>query len=142
DSAVVVDGEGRIVLVNTQTEGMFQYSRDELVGRPVEILLPERFHEAHRRHRGDYLREPRTRPMGIGLDLSGRRRDGSEFPVDISLGAIQTDEGRLVTAFVRDMTERKAEAELQQQLAERRSMISHIVRAGEAERQRIASDLH
>src|SRR5207244_77436 len=130
------------VLVNAQTEQLFGYTRDELLEKPIEVLLPERFRERHVSHRSGYLDDPVTRPMGIGLDLAGRRKDGSEFPVDISLGAIQTDEGRLVTAFVRDMTERKAEAELQHQLAERRSMISHIVRAGEAERQRIASDLH
>jgi PAS domain S-box-containing protein len=106
DSAVVVDAEGRIILVNTQTEQMFRYSREELLGRPIEKLLPERFHGMHRTHLLGYLAEPRTRHLGSGLDLAGRRKDGSEFPVDISIAAIQTPEGVLGTAFVRDMSDR------------------------------------
>jgi PAS domain S-box-containing protein len=107
DSVVIADGDGRIVIVNEQTEKLFGYAREELLGKPIETLLPERFREPHVAHRADYLVDPVTRPMGVGLELAGRRKDGSEFPVDISLGAVETDGGQLVTAFVRDVTERR-----------------------------------
>jgi PAS domain S-box-containing protein len=107
DAVVIADENGRITLVNEQTERLFGYNRTELVGAPVETLLPRRVHKRHVRHRGGYLEAPGTRPMGVGIDLKGRRKNGTEFPVDISLSAISTDRGRLVTAFVRDITERK-----------------------------------
>ena len=142
DAVVITDREGRIVLVNAQTEALFGYPRDELFGHKVEMLLPDSVSEQHVEHRLDYHADPRTRPMGVGLELAGRRKDGSEFPVDISLSAIETSEGRLVTAFVRDITERQAAAELQRSLAERRAVLEHLVSAGEEERQRIAADIH
>lgn len=113
DAVVVIDPAGRIVLVNEQTEALFRYPREELVGQPVELLLPERFRAAHVGHRRSYLADPHRRPMG-GLVLAGRRRDGSEFPVDISLGSMEADaEGTLGMAFIRDITERHtAEAAL------------------------------
>jgi PAS domain S-box-containing protein len=107
DAVIVADDAGRIVFVNDQTEALFGYAREELDGKPTETLLPERFHERHVGHRTGYLADPRTRPMGIGLELCGLRKDGTEFPVDISLSAIDTDEGRLLTAFVRDISERR-----------------------------------
>jgi PAS domain S-box-containing protein len=117
DAVVIVDGDGGIVLVNSQTEELFGYDRQDLLGQKIETLLPERFHERHVGHRQGYLDTPETRKMGIGLELAGRRGDGSEFPVDISLSAIETDEGRLVTAFVRDITERRAGEIAMRQLA-------------------------
>ncbi|HEU5196784.1 MAG TPA: ATP-binding protein, partial [Methylomirabilota bacterium] len=97
-------------------ERMFGYTRAELLGGTLEILLPERTRPAHVAHRTGYFEGPRVRPMGIGLDLSGRRKDGQEFPVEISLSYVDAEEGRLAMAFVTDITERKrAEAELRQQ---------------------------
>ncbi len=107
DAVVVVDERGEIVLVNAKTEELFDYARDELVGRPVELLLPQRLHDAHLAHRAGYLREPRSRSMGSGLDLTGRRRDGTEVPVEIGLSAVQTDQGLLVTAVITDITQRR-----------------------------------
>jgi PAS domain S-box-containing protein len=142
DAVVITDSEGKVVLVNAQTESLFGYQRDELLGHSVEMLLPGAVRERHVAHRVSYLADPRTRPMGVGLELAGLRKDGSEFPVDISLSAIDTGDGRLLTAFVRDITERRSAVDLQRSLAERRQLLEHLVTAGEEERQRIATDIH
>ena len=116
EGIILIDSAGRITLVNRAAERMFGYARAELLGQPLEILLPERTRPGHVGHRTGYFAGPRVRPMGIGLDLSGRRKDGAEFPVEISLSYVETDAGLLAMAFVTDITERKrAEAELQQQ---------------------------
>ena len=116
EGIILVDAAGRITLVNRAAERMFGYPRAELLGETLEILLPERTREAHVGRRAGYFAGPRVRPMGIGLDLAGRRKDGSEFPVEISLSYVDTTEGMLAMAFVTDITERKrAEAELAQQ---------------------------
>jgi PAS domain S-box-containing protein len=107
DALVLVDQQGRIVLVNDQTERLFGYRRHELLDRHVELLVPERFQGAHPGLRLGYSKEARARPMGAGLDLFARRRDGSEFPAEISLSPIDTPEGRLVMAAVRDLTQRR-----------------------------------
>lgn len=110
DAIVGVDAGGRIRLVNAQTEALFGYSREELIGQPVEILVPAEFREAHPAHRDRYFADPVTRPMGAGRNLVGRCKDGREVPVEISLSSIDTAEGRLVSAAIRDVTDR-AEAE-------------------------------
>jgi protein-histidine pros-kinase len=107
DAVVLIDGDGRIVLVNAQTERLFGYPRQDLLGQIVERLLPERFHKSHVAHRAAYQADPRTRPMGAGLKLFGRRRDGTEFPIDISLSPLPTEGGMLFTAAIRDITERR-----------------------------------
>ena len=108
DAMMTVAADGRILLVNSQTEALFGYDRQELLGRPVEMLLPERLRELHVLHRRDFHAEPRRRPMGLGLDLVARRKDGSEFPTEISLSPLRTeDEGITVIVVVRDITERK-----------------------------------
>jgi PAS domain S-box-containing protein len=114
DAMVCVEGDGRIALVNAQAERLFGYRRDELVGQPVEILVPGAVRAIHPGHRTAYMADPRRRAMGEGMELAGRRRDGSTFPAEISLSAIDTDEGILVTAAVRDVTDR-LEAEAEQQ---------------------------
>ena len=111
DAIVGVTVDGRISLVNAQTERLFGYSRDELVGEPVEILVPEYARDRHPAHRDGYLDDPAPRPMGAGMQLAGRRKDGSHFPAEISLSSIDTEDGRLVSAAVRDVSDRvKAEA--------------------------------
>ena len=107
DATVIVDTAGRIVLVNSETERLFDYSREELLGEFIEVLVPQRFHKSHPEHRGKYFSTPLTRPMGIGLELSGRRKNGSEFPVEISLSPLSIDETRLAMAAIRDVTARK-----------------------------------
>jgi protein-histidine pros-kinase len=108
DAMVIVDQDARIVLVNALVEQKFGYERAELIGRSVEILVPERFAGRHVAHRSGYVHEPRTRPMGgVAGELFARRKDGSEFPVEISLAPLETDEGLLVSAAVRDISERR-----------------------------------
>ncbi len=107
DAIVMVNPAGRIVLVNGQAEELFGYSRDELLGKPVEMLLPERFRNDHVAHRARYFAEPKTRAMGAGLELFACRRDGAEFPVEICLSPLHTQEGMFAMSAIRDITERK-----------------------------------
>ncbi len=107
DAILIVNVTGRMVLLNSQAEALFGYGRGELLGLPVETLLPDRFRRAHHGHRANFFATPRTRTMGAGLDLFGLRRDGTEFPVEISLSPLATEEGAFVCSAIRDVTERK-----------------------------------
>ncbi len=114
DAMIIVDDHGRIVLVNAQAEVMFGHSKNAMLGQTIEALIPERFRGRHVGHRDGFFAAPKARSMGSGLELFALHADGSEFPVEISLSPIDTDEGRLVAAAVRDVTERKeAEAKAQ-----------------------------
>jgi PAS domain S-box-containing protein len=147
DAMVIVNGGGQIVLTNAQTEKLFGYSREELLGQPVEFLLPQRFQAGHVVHRHNYSQSPHPRAMGAGLELYARRGNGTEFPVEVSLSPLQTAGGTLILSAIRDVTDRKKieteirnlNAELNQKLAEVSAMnkelesfsysVSHDLRA-------------
>jgi PAS domain S-box-containing protein len=134
DAIVIVDQHGRIVIVNEQAERVFGYRRDELVGASVETLVPEHLRDQHPEHRRAFAGDAQRRPMGAGLALLARRKDGSLFPAEISLSPIASDEGMLVSSVIRDISERRrAEEERERLMAEAEA---------ERERQRIGMDLH
>ena len=115
DAMVIVGRDGKISLINSQTEQMFGYQRQELLGQPVEVLVPERYRGQHAQHRSGFFAQPRARSMGAGLELHGLRRDGSEFPVEISLSPLETEEGLFVSSAIRDATaHRRYEQALQE----------------------------
>ncbi len=128
DAILVADQQGRIVRINAQVEKLFGYPRDELISRSVEILMPDRFHEAHIVHRQHYNQEMRMWPMGAGLDLVGKRKDGTEFPVDIMLSPVEAPEGVTVIAVIRDISARKQAEEQLRESEERFRLLVEGVR--------------
>ena len=143
DAVVAVDGDGTILQINSQTQSLFGYTRDELIGQKVEVLVPDSYRAQHHQHRASFAETPKTRRMGANLDLYGKRRNGSEFPVEISLSPVLTNGGMFVLSAIRDISDRKriaeelrrANEELQrrttEQLGEYRSRLASIIDSSE-----------
>jgi PAS domain S-box-containing protein len=143
DTVVVVDHVGSIVRVNAQVEQMFGYQRGELMGQSIESLIPDRLQAGHVNRRAGYLVEPHTRPMGAGLELYGKRKDGSEFPVDVMLSPMESETGRVVIGVIRDITRRKQAEEAQREYSDRLKLLSRrLMEVQETERRNIALELH
>jgi len=140
---LMVDGGGQIVLCNPAAEKMLGYSQGELVGQSIELLVPEALRGGHVAHRASYFTNPQIRPMGLGLDLQARRKDGHTFDAEISLSYIQSDQGTLAVAFLSDISKRKAdEKAIQRQKEDLRGLAGRLMTAQDDERRRIARDLH
>jgi PAS domain S-box-containing protein len=131
DAMVIVNSDGKIVVVNSQTEILFGYTRQELIGQPVEMLLPAHLGRLHAKHRASFLAEPHVRPMGPEQELLGKRKNGTNFPVEISLSPLRTPQGLFVTSAVRDITKRKhAEEQIQKLNAELGEALRRAERLG------------
>jgi len=140
---VIVDQRGKIVMANPATEKLFGYATDELVGQSIELLIPEKLRGSHVEHRTRYFNNPQSRPMGLGLDLQARRKDGAEFYAEISLSYIESARGTLGVAFVNDISRRRAdELAIQHQQQDLRVLAGRLMTAQDEERRRIARDLH
>jgi PAS domain S-box-containing protein len=143
DSVVVMSPSGSILIVNQQTEAMFGYRRDEVLGQPIELLLPERFRERHAEHRAAYVKSPRARPIGAVLDLVGLHRDGHEFPVEVSLSPMTLEHQAVLISTIRDVSSRKRiELELQRKNEELEAQNRRIQEANRMKSEFLANMSH
>jgi PAS domain S-box-containing protein len=140
DAMVIIDSSGAIIIINAQTEKLFGFPRNEIIGRKVEFLIPERFHHIHTQHRAGYVENPKVRGMGVGMELFGRHRDGTEFPVEISLSPFRvTDQDELsVIAAIRDITKQVESREVIKKLNEN---LEHLVQERTAELEKLNSEV-
>jgi len=129
DAMIIVNNKGRIAIVNSQAERLFGYLREDLYGEPIETLLPKRVRHSHVKSRSGYAVDPHVRPMGRGMELKGLRKDGSEFPVEISLSPVTTDSGSFVSSVIRDVTERK---EMEREIIDAKSSAERANKANSA----------
>lgn len=140
---LAVNGDGAIVIANRMVAEMFRYAADDLIGKPLETLIPPRLAAVHRLHREEFSASPKTRAMGMGLDLIGLRADGTEFPIEVSLSSVETKRGLLAVSFVSDITARKrTEASLRASEQKLRLLAASLLTAQEDERRTLARDLH
>lgn len=139
----IVDASGTIAMANPATEAMFGYAADELVGKSIEMLVPDHLRSGHKDKRKGYFASPQTRPMGLGLELQGRRKDGTEFYAEISLSSMQSSQGTLGVAFVTDISKRRSDEQaIRRQREDLRALAGKLMSAEENERRRIARNLH
>lgn len=141
DAMVIANAEGTIIIINAQTERLFGYPRNEIIGNKVEFLIPERFHASHTRHRDEYIESPKVRAMGAGMELYGRRKDGSEFPVEVSLSPLKVsdEEGLNVIAAIRDITK---QVESREEIKKLNENLEHLVMERTAELEKLYLELH
>lgn len=140
---LIINEKGRIVMANPSTATMLGYQQGEIIGQPIEILVPEKLRGVHVAHRDQYFHNLQNRPMGLGMDLQARRKDGTEFPAEISLSYIRTAQGTLAVAFVTDVSRRKADADaILRQKDDLRALSAKLMTAQDNERRRIARNLH
>ncbi len=142
DAIITVASDGRMLLVNSEAEALFGYARAEMIGQPVEMLLPASLRQMHEEHRRDFQADPRRRPMGVGLDLVAARKDGSEFPTEVSLSPLKSDEGLAVIVVVRDITERRKAEEARARLLQEQAARAEAEAANRAKDELLAVVSH